>query len=133
MMQNKEYLLGWAVGLVWLLLGLAIMYGLSLFLAAPPGLAAFISFWLVAWPILVGALVGWRQGKQGFSVGLAAFVPLYLLLSMLWWWLLPELFSLALAARAALLGMALAALSGGLAVGLKQAKQLMPPAADSSP
>ena len=131
-MRNKEYLLGWAVGLVWLLLGLAIMYGLSLLMAAPPGLAILISAWLVAWPILAGALVGWRQGKQGFSAGLAAFVPLYLLMEFLWWWLLPELFNLATAARAALLGMALSALAGGLAVGLKQAKQLMPPLANNS-
>ena len=131
-MQNKEYVLGWAVGLIWLLLGLAIIYGLSLVFAEPAGLAVFISFWLVVWPILVGALVGWRQGKQGFGGGLAAFVPLYLLTVILWWWLLPELFSLVTAARAALLGMALSALAGGLAVGLKQARQPAPPLANNA-
>ena len=130
-MERKEYLLGWAVGFVWLLLGLAIMYGLSFLLNAPTGLGLLISGWLVIWPILTGALIGWRQGRQGFSAGLASFVPLYLVLNVLWWWLLPELFSLVLSARLLLLGMALSALAGGLAVGLKQARKLMPPAADT--
>lgn len=122
-MSKKEYSIGWAVGLVWLLLGLAIMYAISLFMEAPTSLAFLIACWLAAWPLLVGALAGWRRGEAGFGAGVGAFIPLYLVMSVVWWWLLPGLFSLTLCAKALLGGLALSAVAGGLGAGFKQARR----------
>lgn len=122
-MGRRDYLIGWGLGAVWIILGVAVLYALSLFMEAPTSLNALIGTWLAIWPLGVGFYAGWRRGEAGFSAGTGVFVPPYLLFSLLWWWMLPALFSLALCAKALLAGIALSAIAGGLGAGFQAARR----------